>query len=74
MRQADGETLGTVLAMHDFGAGDILEIATPDDDSRMIPFSLAAVPVVDVAGGFVQLADLPGLLDEPDPDDPDKEL
>tara|TARA_R110002124_G_scaffold55076_2_gene155960 strand:- start:6134 stop:6688 length:555 start_codon:yes stop_codon:yes gene_type:complete len=74
VRQADGETLGTVLAMHDFGAGDILEIATPDDDSRMIPFSLAAVPVVDVAGGFVQLADLPGLLDEPDPDDPDKEL
>lgn len=71
VRQADGGALGTILAVHDFGAGDILEIATPDDDNLMVPFSLAAVPIVDVAGGFVQLADLPGLLDDPDPEDSD---
>ena len=61
---ADGSLFGKILAVHDFGAGDILEITPSEGDSMMIPFSLAAVPVVDIAGGFVQLADLPGLLDD----------
>lgn len=64
VRQADGNLLGTISAVHDFGAGDILEVAPPDAETIMIPFSLAAVPIVDIAGGFVQLADLPGLLDD----------
>ncbi len=66
VRQSDGTLLGTILAIHDFGAGDILEVTQPKEQSLMIPFSLAAVPVVDIAGGFVQLADLDGLLDDED--------
>ncbi|MHB2168418.1 ribosome maturation factor RimM [Alsobacter sp. R-9] len=48
----DGGTLGTVAAVLDFGAGDILEIAPPDGGRPvMLPFTKAAVPVVDIAGG-----------------------
>ena len=47
-----GDLLGTVAAVLDFGAGEILDIAPPDGGShRMLPFTRAAVPVVDLAGG-----------------------
>ncbi|WP_152047117.1 ribosome maturation factor RimM [Aureimonas psammosilenae] len=45
-----GEAVGTVVAVHDFGAGDILEIAPERGQSVMIPFSEAAVPEVDLDG------------------------
>ncbi|MBS7532771.1 ribosome maturation factor RimM [Ancylobacter sonchi] len=55
---AEGESFGKVVAVHDFGAGDILEIARPQDDGKpggtvMLPFTKATVPVVDIAGGRV---------------------
>lgn len=72
--QADGTLYGTVSAVLDFGAGDILEIAPIQGDTIMVPFSLAVVPIVDIANGFVQLAELPGLLDDtPDENDPSSE-
>jgi 16S rRNA processing protein RimM len=45
----DGAALGTVKAVLNFGAGDIIEIA-PDDGSSpmMVPFTSAAVPKVDI--------------------------
>jgi 16S rRNA processing protein RimM len=46
----DGAPVGTVIAVHDFGAGDILEIKPASGPSIMIPFTEAAVPVVDIAG------------------------
>lgn len=49
--RADGGELGTVLAVHDFGAGTMLELRPPEGQTVMVPFTLAAVPVVDVAGG-----------------------
>lgn len=48
---ADGAALGKVRAVWDFGAGDVLEIARPDGEVMMLPFTKAAVPVVDVKGG-----------------------
>ncbi|WP_205666163.1 ribosome maturation factor RimM [Aquabacter cavernae] len=54
-----GARLGTVTAMHDFGAGDILEFApTEGGTSRLVPFTKAAVPVVDLAGRRL-VVDLP---------------
>jgi 16S rRNA processing protein RimM len=47
----DGTVLGTVKAVFDFGAGDLLEITPAEGGSLMVPFTKAAVPVVDVAGG-----------------------
>jgi 16S rRNA processing protein RimM len=47
----DGRQLGTVVAIHDFGAGDILELRQEGRrDTVMLPFTSATVPVVDIAG------------------------
>ena len=62
---ADGTGIGTVQAVHDFGAGDCLEIARPERQPLMVPFTRAAVPVVDIAGGRVVLDPPRGLLDAP---------
>jgi 16S rRNA processing protein RimM len=49
-----GETLGVVIAVRNFGAGDILEIAPPQGgETLLLPFTKAVVPIVDVAGGRV---------------------
>jgi len=47
-----GARLGTVVALHDFGAGDILEIRGAAG-TRLLPFTKAVVPVIDVAGGRI---------------------
>lgn len=47
----DGTRLGGVRAVHDFGAGAILEIENEAGKSMMVPFTTAAVPHIDVAGG-----------------------
>lgn len=44
-----GEPLGTVVAVHDFGAGDILEIAPSRGPTLMLPFTREAVPAIDLA-------------------------
>lgn len=46
-----GAPLGTVTAVHDYGAGVSLEIARPGVPSLFVPFTRAAVPVVDVGQG-----------------------
>ena len=51
---ARGESLGTVAAIHNFGAGDIIEVKPPlGGTTFMLPFTEAVVPVVDVAGGRI---------------------
>jgi 16S rRNA processing protein RimM len=52
------EPLGRVVAIHNFGAGNILEIAPPQGATMMLPFTNAVVPTVDIAGGRV-LIELP---------------
>lgn len=46
-----GERLGRVVAVHNFGAGDILAIEHPDGAELLLPFTKAVVPEVDLAGG-----------------------
>lgn len=45
-----GETVGEVIAIHDFGGGDILEVRLAGKTTIMVPFTRAAVPEVDVGG------------------------
>ena len=53
-RAADGQVLGKVLAVPNFGAGDILEIGGgPGGETRFVPFSRAAVPEVHVTSGYL---------------------
>ncbi len=47
---ADGTAMGTVKAVFDFGGGDVIEIVGPAG-ALMLPFTKAAVPVVDIAKG-----------------------
>jgi 16S rRNA processing protein RimM len=46
----DGEPLGKVVAVEDFGAGDILEIEKPDGRRAMVPFREG---VADLAEGRI---------------------
>ena len=49
---AAGARLGTVSGIHDFGAGDLVEVARDDGAaSELVPFTREYVPVVDVSGG-----------------------
>ena len=42
-----GEPLGTVVAVEDFGAGDILEIEKPDGRRTMVPFRPGVADLVE---------------------------
>ena len=53
-----GAPLGRVRAIHDHGAGDMLEVIGPGGREILIPFTRAAVPTVDLAAGRI-VADLP---------------
>lgn len=51
---ADGAEIGTVVAVHDFGAGDILELRPRAGGTTiMVPFTETFVPRVDLAAGRV---------------------
>jgi 16S rRNA processing protein RimM len=44
---SSGEPLGTVVAVEDFGAGDILEIEKPDGRRTMVPFRPGVADLVE---------------------------
>ncbi len=58
----DGARLGTVRALHDFGAGDLIEVL-PDEGGqpRVFPFTREAVPKIDLAAGAVTIDPPEGL-------------
>ena len=65
---AAGEGIGEIVAVADYGAGDLLEIRPAAGKTFHLPFTRACVPTVDVAGGRV-VAVLPeGLLAEAKPE------
>jgi len=63
---AADEPLGRVIAIHNFGAGDIIEIAPPKGPTLLLPFSNAVVPTVDIAGGRVVI-ELPQQIEGEEP-------
>jgi 16S rRNA processing protein RimM len=58
VENASGAELGIISAVHDFGAGDVLEIKLPAHGTAFLPFTKAIVPVIEVAAGRV-IADPP---------------
>jgi 16S rRNA processing protein RimM len=53
----DGAVIGTVVAVHNFGAGDLIEIRpTQGSSTALVPFTAATVPQVDIAGGRIVIA------------------
>jgi 16S rRNA processing protein RimM len=63
---AANEPLGRVIAIHNFGAGNIIEIAPPQGTTLLLPFTNAVVPTVDLANGRVVI-ELPAEIDGDDP-------
>ena len=53
-RSPDGKRLGEVVAMHDFGAGDLIEIHFDESGkSEIFPFERKTVPLIEIKKGFV---------------------
>ncbi len=58
-----GEKLGRINAVHDHGAGDLLEIAGPAfKGSVLLPFTAEAVPTIDLTAGRVIVDPPVGIL------------
>ena len=63
-----GDALGRIIAVHNYGAGDISEIApNGGGETKLLPFTNAVVPTVDLAAKRVIIA----LPDEVEGDTPD---
>lgn len=63
----DGTPVGRVSAIHEFGAGDTLELARPGGPPVMVPFTRSIVPVIEPAEGRLVLDPPAGLLDHGEP-------
>ena len=59
----DGTEIGRVRAVHDFGAGDTLEIERREAPPAMVPFTRAIVPRIDLDAGRLVIDPPAGLLD-----------
>ncbi len=62
----DGTPFGTVRGLDDHGGGGVIEVTRPDGSAVVVPFTKAAVPVVDPAAGRLVIDPPPGLLEPPD--------
>ncbi len=63
----DGTTIGTVSAVPNFGAGDLVEVKSPTSgETFLFPFSKAAVPEVHIKAGYL-------VIDPPTDADPGEE-
>ncbi|WP_297111312.1 ribosome maturation factor RimM [uncultured Devosia sp.] len=65
-----GVSIGTVSAIYDHGAGDILEVRdSRSGDTFLYPFTKAVVPTIRIADGYLVIA--PPLDAEPGEEEPD---
>lgn len=59
VKDKDGNILGDVKAVHDFGGGDVLELnLTAETKTELVRFNKQNVPVVDIEGGFLVIHDV----------------
>jgi 16S rRNA processing protein RimM len=65
----DGAMLGTVTGVENYGAGDLLDIKTPDGRFVLMPFTKAFAPRIDLVARRIE-AEPPLGLFEPDDDKP----
>jgi 16S rRNA processing protein RimM len=67
VERRDGKELGELAAIHNFGAGDILEVALVDGGVLDLPFTRAVVPEIDLAAGRI-VVEPPELCGQPEPE------
>ncbi len=59
----DAAVLGTITAVVNFGAGDLLDVETPEGRSVLLPFTKAFVPVIDIAARRIEAVPPEGLFE-----------
>ena len=64
-----GETKGKVVAVLNFGGGDIIEVGDGQSETTMVPFSSEAIAEVNVSERLIRVVPLPGLFDSGDAED-----
>ena len=52
----EGRMLGKVVAVHNFGAGDLIEVEAGSGGTVLLPFTAAVVPTIDLAAGRLVVA------------------
>ncbi|MFL5237948.1 MAG: ribosome maturation factor RimM [Rhizomicrobium sp.] len=53
----EGRAVGNVIAIHNFGAGDVIEMAREDGGGTVLmPFTREIVPTIDIAAGRIVIA------------------
>ncbi len=67
----DGKSLGSVLSVQEFGAGEMLEIGKRSGGTTLVPFTRDIVPQVDLQAGKLVIDPPPGLLEPVTKDDPE---
>ena len=60
----DGAELGSLVAIHDFGAGEIAELASREGPTIMVPFGGDRIVAVDMVAKELRLIVPDGLLDD----------
>lgn len=65
VRDLAGQGLGTVMAVYDFGAGEMLEVNLEAGGVAMIPFTRDAVPEILISEGHIVVDPPEGVLPEP---------
>lgn len=68
-----GQSHGTVLGVHNYGAGTFLEIGKTRKAAFMLPFSDACVPEVELDKGRIQIHPPENWLKEEKPEKPEKQ-
>ena len=64
-----GEPIGEVVALLNFGAGDILEIAPPGGgETRLLPFNDAVAPEIDFEAGRIVIEPPAEVVGDDEPD------
>jgi 16S rRNA processing protein RimM len=52
----EGRAMGTVRALHNFGAGDVIELVREDGDEVFLPFTREVAQEIDIEGGRIVIA------------------
>lgn len=53
---AEDRMIGRVKAIHNYGAGDVIEIVRPDGDSLLLAFTRETVPAIEIDQGRIVVA------------------
>ena len=69
-----GAALGEVIAVHNFGAGDLLEVRLAAESRTVyVPFTQRVVPIIDIEARRVVIDPPEGLMDDPSKERPPRE-